>query len=80
MYYFEEATAIVHLDALSGDEFYAAEFMKGLSHYKMDHSNKQIKLVQRIKGEDVNLPNQFKYVVDVSLAFFHQNIILALDA
>ena len=54
--------------------------MKGLSHYKMDHNNKQIKLVQRIQGEDVNLPDKFKYVVDVSLAFFNEGIILALDA
>ena len=70
----------MHLDALSGDEFYAAEFMKGLSHYKMDHDSKKIKLVQRIKGQDVSLPDQFKYVVDVSLAFYREGIILALDA
>jgi len=68
-YYFKEPETIVHLAALSPDEFYTAEFMKGLAHYKINHNTKKIELVKKIKGNSIGLDGNFKYVVDVSLAF-----------
>ena len=54
--------------------------MKGLGHYKINHSTKKIELVKKIKGNSINMEGKFKYVVDVSLSFIDQGIILVLDA
>ena len=54
--------------------------MKGLGHYKIDYDAKSINLVKRIKGDGIGLSGQFRYVVDVTLDFIADGIILVLDA
>ena len=68
-----------HLTELNSMEFYAAEFMKGLTHYKLNATSKKVEVVKVITGETLGRPKDFKYVVDVSLNFLKEGIIMALD-
>ena len=54
--------------------------MHGLAHYKLDASSKKVELVKRIDGTALGLNDALHYVMDVSLNFINQGIILILDA
>lgn len=54
--------------------------MNGLAHYKLDTSSKKVELVKRIDEATLGLNDALKYVMDVSLNFIDQGIILILDA
>ena len=47
-YSLPEISTIIHLEQLpQNGEFFAAEFMKGLTHYRLNQNNKKIEIVKR---------------------------------
>lgn len=60
----------MHLVPLNALEFYAAEFSKGLVHYKLVPADKRIEVVRHITGESLGFKGEFSYVVDVNINFY----------
>jgi len=71
----------VHLQELNSWEFFAAEFMKGLTHYKLNEKSKTIEIVKKYTGSNIGLSTSLNYVVDLNLNFYEkEKIIYILDA
>lgn len=60
-------------------EFYAAESLKGLAHYRLNPQTKKIELLKLFTAESLKLKD-FSYIVDVNLRLLSSGIIYALDA
>lgn len=71
-YTFDQDSSLVYLSPVNDDEFYAAEFTKGLIHYQLDHETKNIKAIRTLTGSTIGLPGKMKYVVDVNLNFLEK--------
>lgn len=80
-YTLPEPSSILHLQQ-TGDnmEFYAAESLKGLAHYRLNPQTKKIELLKRYTSEGLKLPEAFGYIVDVNLRLLNSGIIFVLDA
>jgi hypothetical protein len=80
-YTLPEPSSIIHLQQIgSALEFYAAESLKGLAHYRLNAQTKKVELVQRFTGTSLGLGEQFSYIVDVNLRLLDSGIVYALDA
>jgi hypothetical protein len=77
-----EISSIIHLQEVGQNmEFYAAESLKGLAHYRLNATSKSVELVERYTGENIGLAGKFNYIVDLNLRLLsNKNIIYALDA
>jgi hypothetical protein len=61
-------------------EFFAAESMRGLTHYKLDTKTKTAQIIKRYTGNSIGLEGKFNYIVDLNLRSYSQKIIYVLDA
>lgn len=80
-YTLPEPSSIIHLQQTgTGLEFYAAESLKGLAHYRLNVQGKKIELVKRFTAESLNMEGKFGYIVDLNLRLLGSGIVYALDA
>lgn len=80
-YTLPEPSSIVHLQQTGKDlEFYVAESLKGLAHYRLNPQTKKIELIKRFTGKDLQLEEKFSYIVDINLRLLSSGIVYALDA
>jgi len=61
-------------------EFYAAESLKGLSHYRLNTQTKKIELVKRFNTDSLKINGTFSYIVDLNLRQLPSGVIFVLDA
>lgn len=79
-YTLPEPSSILHLQETGSKmEFYAAESLKGLAHYRLNPQTKKIELLKMFTAESLKL-KEFSYIVDVNLRLLSSGIIYVLDA
>jgi hypothetical protein len=80
-YTLPEPSSIIHLVQTGKNlQFYAAESLKGLAHYRLNTQTKKVELVKRFTADSLKINGTFSYIVDLNLRLLANGVIFVLDA